>query len=216
MAERNLRIVTAVLVLAVGLIHLQEWVNFMRDVPKIGPLFVLNVAASVVVAALLFVRRGWLGIVGAIALSLGTLGGFLVARYGSVLGYSEPRWRTTAVLLGRRRGGGHGDRRGDVRSTEAQPITSPTPTTAPTPASTRLRLACFVPGRSVHGHAATTPPDPHDERNRLRNARQVRSTLRCDYDHLPDPTDTSNNNAGDDNRWPQASPALPSYATSTA
>ena len=98
MAARNLRIVTAVLVLAAGLIHLQEWVNFMRDVPKIGPLFLLNVAASVVVAALLFVRRGWLGIVGAIALSVGTLGGFLLARYASLLGYSEPRWRTTAVL----------------------------------------------------------------------------------------------------------------------
>lgn len=98
MAERNLRIVTAVLVLAGGLIHLQEWVNFIGDVPKIGPLFLLNVAASVVVAALLFVRRGWLGIVGAIGLSVGTFGGFLVARYGSLLGYSEPKWRTTAVL----------------------------------------------------------------------------------------------------------------------
>ena len=98
MAKRKLRIVTAVLVLAGGLIHLQEWFNLIRDVPKIGPLFLLNVAASVVVAVVLFVRRGWLGIVGAIGLSVGTLGGFLVARYASLLDYSEPNWRTTAVL----------------------------------------------------------------------------------------------------------------------
>ncbi|HEV2070639.1 MAG TPA: hypothetical protein VGR26_12670 [Acidimicrobiales bacterium] len=98
MAHRNLRIVTGVLVLVGGLIHLLDWFELLRNVPKIGPLFLLNVAVSVIVAGLLFVRRGWLGIVAAIALSVGTLAGFLLARYGTLFGYSEPTWRTTIVL----------------------------------------------------------------------------------------------------------------------
>ena len=98
MAHRNLRILTGILILAGGLIHLQDWFELIRNVPKIGPLFLFNAAVSVVVAGLLFVRRGWLGIVAAIVLSVGTLAGFLLARYGTLLGYSEPTWRTTAVL----------------------------------------------------------------------------------------------------------------------
>ncbi|HEV2069016.1 MAG TPA: hypothetical protein VGR26_04400 [Acidimicrobiales bacterium] len=98
MAHRNLRIVTGVLILAGGLIHLQDWFELLRNVPKIGPLFLFNVAVSVVVAGLLFVRRGWFGIVAAIGLSVGTLAGFLLARYGTLLGYSDPTWRTKAVL----------------------------------------------------------------------------------------------------------------------
>ncbi len=98
MAHRNLRIVTGVLILVGGLIHLQDWFELIRNVPKIGPLFLFNVALSVVVAGLLFVRRGWFGIVAAIGLSVGTLAGFLLARYATLFGYSEPTWRTTAVL----------------------------------------------------------------------------------------------------------------------
>ncbi|HEV2766079.1 MAG TPA: hypothetical protein VGV63_00025 [Acidimicrobiales bacterium] len=89
---------TGVLVIAAGLIHLLDWFALIRNVPKIGPLFLLNVALSVIVAGLLFFRRGWFGIVAAIALSVGTLAGFLLARYGTLLGYSEPTWRTNAVL----------------------------------------------------------------------------------------------------------------------
>ena len=98
MAHRNLRILTGILVLAGGLVHLYEWFELIRNVPKIGPLFLVNVAVSVVIAALLFFRRGWLGIVAAILLSVGTLAAFLLARYGTLLGYSEPTLRTTAVL----------------------------------------------------------------------------------------------------------------------
>lgn len=98
MAHRNLRIVTGVLILVGGLIHLQDWFELLRNVPKIGPLFLFNVAVSVVVAGLLFVRRGWFSIVAAIGLSVGTLAGFLLARYGTLFEYSEPMWRTTAVL----------------------------------------------------------------------------------------------------------------------
>lgn len=70
----------------------------IRNIPKIGPLFLVNVAVSVVVAALLFFRRGWLGIIAAILLSVGTLAAFLLARYGTLLGYSEPTLRTNAVI----------------------------------------------------------------------------------------------------------------------
>ncbi|MBW3626315.1 MAG: hypothetical protein KY412_01760 [Actinobacteria bacterium] len=89
---------TGVLILVGGLIHLQDWFELIRNVPKIGPLFLFNVAVSVIVAGLLFVRRGWFGIVAAIGLSVGTLAGFLLARYGTLFEYSEPMWRTTAVL----------------------------------------------------------------------------------------------------------------------
>lgn len=98
MTDRILRIATAVLVAAGGAIHLKEWADFISEVPKIGPLFLVNVAASVVVVVLLFAASGWLGLLGAIGLSLGTLGGYLLARYGTLLQYQETQWRTTAVL----------------------------------------------------------------------------------------------------------------------
>lgn len=98
MAHRNLWIVTGILVLAGGLVHLYDWFELIRNIPKIGPLFLVNVAVSVVVAALLFFRRGWLGIIAAILLSVGTLAAFLLARYGTLLGYSEPTLRTNAVI----------------------------------------------------------------------------------------------------------------------
>lgn len=66
--------------------------------PTIGPLFMLNVVASVAIAAWVLLRGDLLSLLAGIGLSLGTFGGFLIARYGTLFEYSEPRWRTSAIL----------------------------------------------------------------------------------------------------------------------
>lgn len=98
MTDRVLRMATAALVLAGGAIHLLEWSERLRYAPVVGPLFLVNAVSAVAVAALLFLWRGWIGLSAAVALSMGTVIGFLIARYGSFFGYSEPMWRTTAIL----------------------------------------------------------------------------------------------------------------------
>lgn len=94
----SLRLITAALVAAAGYVHLQEWNDLLRAVPKIGPLFLANVVASAAVALLLVFRGRLAGFAAAILLEVGTLGGFLIARYGTLFGYSEPAWRTSAVV----------------------------------------------------------------------------------------------------------------------
>lgn len=87
----------AALVAAGGAIHLQQWLVRMRDVPTIGPMFLLNVAASALVAVLLLVRPSYPSIGAGLAVSVGTLAALVVARYETLFGYREPTWRSPAT-----------------------------------------------------------------------------------------------------------------------
>jgi hypothetical protein len=92
------RVAGAAFVLAGGAVHLQQYDEGLRYVPKIGTSFLLNAAASVVVALWIVVRRDrWSSLAG-IAMALGTLLALGAARYGALFDYREPTWRTPVVV----------------------------------------------------------------------------------------------------------------------
>ncbi len=96
-----LRYVAAALVLVVGLVHLQQYVDFISEVETIGWTFLLNAAGG----AGLFVALLWrerplrqLAAVGGIALCVGSLVAIVLAMGGGIFGYQEPSWRGPVVL----------------------------------------------------------------------------------------------------------------------
>ena len=96
------RIVAAVAVLVSAYIHLKLWLDFMRHVHVVGPAFLVNVVAGVVIAGLLLAWRHWLAPLLAAGFGASTLGGLVIASTVDLFGYHEP-WRgpyvwTSAVV----------------------------------------------------------------------------------------------------------------------
>lgn len=120
----GLRIVGAVLLAAVGWIHLSLWLDGYRNIDVIGPAFLLNTVGGLGLAALLLVapRRllRWVAVLGAL-FCIGTLGALIVSTTVGLFGFVEstaaPLWwesfwievagfvvlATLAVLAARRR-----------------------------------------------------------------------------------------------------------------
>lgn len=97
----SLRCVAAALVLVVGLVHLQQYVDFISEVETIGWLFLLNAAGGTgLTVALLWPDRNLsrLAAVGGLALCLGSLVAIVLAMGGGIFGYQEPSWRGQVVL----------------------------------------------------------------------------------------------------------------------
>ena len=109
----------ALLTLAVGAIHLQQYAAVLKDVPTIGSLFLLNAAGAGAIAAALGTRLRALAAVGGIGLSAGALVAVLISLNATLFGYTEPSLRPAVTLsivvetaaivalvafLGRRRG----------------------------------------------------------------------------------------------------------------
>lgn len=95
------RVAAATFVMVGGLIHLWLWQDGYRNIPKIGPSFVANVAVSAVVAvALLVFARGRSGF-GVSLLAVGFTAASLVAlvmsRTTGLLGFTETAWTHRAV-----------------------------------------------------------------------------------------------------------------------
>lgn len=128
------RYLGAVLILVVGIVHLQQYASFIKDVPTVGTLFILNAAgAGALVAMLALPRLRVLAALGGIGLCAGSLVSIVISMNGSgFFGYTEPTWRgpivvavvaeilailaLAALALGARRGsrgdsGGRGARR---------------------------------------------------------------------------------------------------------
>ena len=95
-----LRWLAVIATLVVGGVHLQQYADFIRDVPTIGVLFVLNAAGAGVVAVLLVSRRGAaLGALGGLALSGGALVSILISMTSSGLfDYREPDLRMAVAV----------------------------------------------------------------------------------------------------------------------
>lgn len=92
--ERVVRIVAAVLILAGGIVHLQLWNDGYKDIPDIGPAFLGNVIASVVVAVALVVWPHWAAIVAGLAVVNGTLVAFTMSRTdGGIFDFTERGWQ---------------------------------------------------------------------------------------------------------------------------
>ena len=94
----GLRIVGALLLAAMGWIHLDLWLDGYKNIDVIGPAFLLNVIAGFGLAALLLVtpRRflPWVAALGAL-FSLGTLGALLISTWWGLFGFKE----TTSASL---------------------------------------------------------------------------------------------------------------------
>jgi drug/metabolite transporter (DMT)-like permease len=95
----GLRIVAALAVLVGGAVHLQQWLTVFRD-QSIGPSFLVNAVASLVVAIALVatddrVVRG--AVVAGLALSIGSLLALLASRTVGLPGFEATGYDTAEI-----------------------------------------------------------------------------------------------------------------------
>jgi hypothetical protein len=83
------RVTAALLVVATGVIHLYLYQDYFSSVATIGPLFLANFAAGVVVGVLILRGRRRLWVLAGAAFCLLTLGAFLVSVHWGLFGYNE-------------------------------------------------------------------------------------------------------------------------------
>jgi hypothetical protein len=93
------RIIAALAVLVSAYIHLREWLDGMRDVHVIGPLFVVNIVAGVVIAGLLVGWRRWLAPFLAFGFGASTLGAFAIASTRAGLFGDHEKWQGAYVWV---------------------------------------------------------------------------------------------------------------------
>jgi hypothetical protein len=107
---RTMRRLGAIAILAIGAVHLQQYLDGYRSVPTIGSLFLLNAVSSGVVAIALAAplermlnhRRAELTsglLAGAgLAIAVGSLIALFVSETGTLFGFSETGYGTPIVL----------------------------------------------------------------------------------------------------------------------
>jgi tetrahydromethanopterin S-methyltransferase subunit C len=94
-----LRSLGAIATIVVGAVHLQQYADFIADVPTIGVLFLLNGLVAGVAAILLATRHATLGALSAIALSAGALLSLAISMTDTGLfDYTEPTFRFAVVI----------------------------------------------------------------------------------------------------------------------
>ena len=96
-----LRLAGALLTLLVGAVHLQQYADLLSRVPVVGPSFLLNGIAGVVLSALLVLpgrRPRLLGAVGGILLAVASLVALALAMTVGLFGYQEPELRGPVVF----------------------------------------------------------------------------------------------------------------------
>ena len=100
-ARSTLSVVAAVLVAVIAAVHLQQYIDFMSEVPTIGVLFLLNAAGGAGLAVALVSGDRLLRLlaaVGSIGLAAGSLISIVIALESSLFGYTEPALRFPIVL----------------------------------------------------------------------------------------------------------------------
>jgi hypothetical protein len=95
----KLRLLTAVAVLVSGAVHLWLWYDVFRGETVVGPMFLLNVAASIVIATLLLRWRHWLPAFLAAGFGASTLGAFMIATTSNGLFGVHEKWTGGWVFL---------------------------------------------------------------------------------------------------------------------
>ena len=75
----GMRIVTAVAALVSAYVHLKLWLDGMRDIDVIGPAFLFNAVAGLVIAVLLLTWRHWVPGFLAAGFGASTLGAFILS-----------------------------------------------------------------------------------------------------------------------------------------
>jgi hypothetical protein len=89
----TVRLVAAVAVLVSAGVHLDLWLDGMRDLHVVGPAFLLNAVGGVVIAALLVWWRSWLAPLVAAGFGASTLGAFTIATTGAGLFGDHEKWQ---------------------------------------------------------------------------------------------------------------------------
>ena len=82
----KLRIVGAAAAVVSALVHLYLWFDGVKDQGTVGALFVVNVIAGLVIAALLLRWQHWLPLFLLAGFGASTFGAFLIAVNGSLFG----------------------------------------------------------------------------------------------------------------------------------
>lgn len=89
-----------------AVVHLDLWATGMRSVAIVGPAFLLNGMAGIVLGIVVLVWRHWLPLLGAIGFGVATLGAFILAT--TPLGFFEvhslwtgiPEWLSAISEIG--------------------------------------------------------------------------------------------------------------------
>ncbi len=89
---RLFRYVGAMLILVGGVVHLYLYQQGYQSIPKIGPLFLLNVAVALVIGVALAVRPLGAFALAGLVFSVGTLASFVLSRTTGILGFREMGW----------------------------------------------------------------------------------------------------------------------------
>jgi hypothetical protein len=84
-----IRLIAAVAALVSAAVHLGMWFNGVRDEPGIGPLFLLNAVAGVVIAVLLVTWKHWVPFFLVLGLGASTLGAFTISATVGLFGLHE-------------------------------------------------------------------------------------------------------------------------------
>ena len=98
--EDGLKLAAAVLLLVVGIVHIQQYASFIKDVPTIGPLFALNGFGAGALCVMLATRGRLLAALGGIGLCAGSLVSIAISRYAAAgfFSYREPTLRTPVLI----------------------------------------------------------------------------------------------------------------------
>ena len=86
------RLIAAAAVLVSGVVHLKLWSDGFRHEDVIGPAFMVNAVAGLVIAILLVTWRHWVPLLLAVGFGASTLGAFTIAATVGLFGVNES-WR---------------------------------------------------------------------------------------------------------------------------
>lgn len=75
----KLRLIAAVAILISGYIHLKLWFDGTRDLDVIGPAFMVNAVAAVVIAVMLLTWRHWIPLFLTVGFGASTLAAFIIS-----------------------------------------------------------------------------------------------------------------------------------------
>jgi hypothetical protein len=94
-----LRAVVAASLLGSAWVHYVVWQDWAAETDVVGPLFLVNVVAGVVIAVAVLVWHHWLPVLAAIGFGLATLGAYVLSLTTGFFGVSE-RFTSQAELWG--------------------------------------------------------------------------------------------------------------------
>jgi hypothetical protein len=85
----RMRMIVALALLVSAGVHLKLWLGGVKSEHVIGPAFMLNAVAGVVIAVLLVTWRHWIPLFLAAGFGVGTLGAFIIAATVGLFGVHE-------------------------------------------------------------------------------------------------------------------------------